>query len=134
MRFIPVEIRQALRRLAATPLLSVGAILTLALGIGSAVVMVDVVDRLLLRPPAEVSDPDRIARVYVGMGQSYIEVTGYPTLEALGTMHDELEASAAYLSESLTLGRGPGARRLETVAQSGSYFTVLGLRPEIDPG
>ncbi len=131
MRLIPAEIRQALRRLTATPLLSLGAILTLALGIGSAVVMVDVLDRLLLRAPAEVSDPDRIARVYVGMGQSYGERTGYPTFEALATMHDELEASAACFNETLSLGRGPGARRLETVAHSGDYFTVLGLQPEI---
>ena len=70
MRLIPAEIRQALRRLAATPLLSIGAMLILALGIGSAVVMTDVLDRLLLRPPAQVADPDRVARVYVRMGQS----------------------------------------------------------------
>jgi putative ABC transport system permease protein len=131
MRLTSVEIRQALRRLAATPLLSLGAILTLALGIGSAVVMVDVLDRLLLRPPAQVNDPDRIARAYIGMGQSFMDRTGYTTFDALATMHDELEASAAYFGESLSLGRGPGARRLETVAHSGGYFTVLGLQPEI---
>ena len=55
--------RQALRRLSATPLLSATAILTLAVGIGSAVVMVDVLDRLLLRAPAHVTDPDRVARI-----------------------------------------------------------------------
>jgi predicted permease len=131
MRLIPAEIRQAFRRLAATPVLSLGAILILALGIGSAVVMVDVLDRLLLRAPAQVSDPDRIARVYIGMGQSFLDRGGYGTLEALGTLHDELEASAAYFTESLSLGRGPGARRLETVAHSGGYFAVLGLLPEI---
>ncbi len=60
---IPVDVRHASRRLAATPLLSLGAMLTLALGIGSAVVMVDVLDRLLLRAPAQVTDPDRVARV-----------------------------------------------------------------------
>ena len=63
MLMTPAEIRQAVRRLAATPLLSLGAILTLALGIGSAVIMADVLDRLLLRAPMQVSDLDRIARV-----------------------------------------------------------------------
>jgi predicted permease len=131
MRLIPAEVRQALRRLAATPLLSSGAVLTLSLGIGCAVVMVDVLDRLLLRPPAQVTDPDRVARVYVGMGQSYLERTGYATFEAVATMQDEIEASAAYFSAALSLGRGPGARRLETIAHTPGYFEVLGLQPAI---
>lgn len=131
MRVIPSQARQALRRLTATPLLSVTAILTLAVGIGSAVVMVDVLDRLLLRAPAHVTDPDRVARIYVRMGDSYIGRTGYAAFEALGSMHDELEASAACFTESLSLGRGSGARRLEVLAHSGGYFDLLGLRPEI---
>ena len=131
MRLIPSQARQALRRLSATPLLSVAAILTLAIGIGSAVVMVDVLDRLLLRAPAHVTDPDRVARIYVRIGDSYVDRTGHATFEALGSMRDELEASAAYFTESLSLGRGSGARRLEAVPHSGGYFDVLGLRPAI---
>ena len=66
------------------------------------------------------------------MGRSHtIDRTGYATFDALAAMRDEIEASAAYFSESLSLGRGPGARRLETVAHSGGYFAVLGLQPEI---
>ena len=81
---IPADVRHASRRLAATPLLSLGAMLTLALGIGSAVVMVDVLDRLLLRAPAQVTDPDRVARVYFGSGNGYVgDLTDYPTFEAL---------------------------------------------------
>jgi predicted permease len=124
-------LRQALRRLSATPLLSVTAILTLAVGIGSAVVMVDVLDRLLLRAPAHVADPDRVARLYVRIGDSYSERTGHGAFEALASMRDELEASAAYFTESLSLGRGSGARRLEALAHSGGYFAVLGIQPEI---
>lgn len=131
MRVIPSEARQALRRLAATPALSATAILTLAIGIGSAVVMVDVLDRLLVRAPAHVTDPDRVARIYVRLGDSYIDRTGYATFEALGSMRDELEASAAYFTESLSLGRASKARQVEAVAHSGGYFDVLGLQPAI---
>jgi len=76
---IPADLRQAARRLAATPVLSLGAIIILALGIGSAVVMADVLDRLLLRAPARVSDPDRVARLYVGFGngRSYVDRIDY---------------------------------------------------------
>lgn len=131
MQLVPSQARQALRRLSATPLLSATAILTLAIGIGSAVVMVDVLDRLLLRAPAQVSDPDRVARTYVRMGNSYMERTGHATFEALAAMRDELEASAAYFTESLSLGRGSGARQLESLAHSGGYFAVLGIQPQV---
>ena len=129
MHLIPASVVHALQRLGATPLLSLGAMLTLALGVGSAVVMADVLDRLLLRPPAQIADPDRVARVYVGSaGGSYMELTGYSTLEAIATV-DQVEASAAYYVESLSLGLGQKARRLEAVAHSRDYFTVLGVQP-----
>jgi len=84
MRQMMADIRHGLRRLAATPLLSVGATLILAVGIGSAVVMVDVLDRLLLRVPARVKDPDRVSRVYVGIADgSYVNRTDYATFDAL---------------------------------------------------
>lgn len=132
MRFIPADVRQAARRLAATPLLSLGAILILALGIGAAVVMVDVLDRLLLRAPARVSDPDRVARVYVGFNNgrsSYVNRTDYAAFEAIAGMGSALEASAVFFTEPLTLGRGQNARQLEAVAHSRDYFAVLGVEP-----
>lgn len=130
MQVIPAEVNHALRRLTATPVLSLAAVLTLALGIGSAVVMADVVDRLLLRAPAHVADPDRVARLYVGRGdRSFIGIIDYATFESLAAAHEELEGSAAYFSEQLTMGRGPEARRLEVVAHSQGYFDVLGVKP-----
>ena len=131
MRLIPADLRHAVRRLAATPWLSIAAMLTLALGIGSAVVMIDVLDRLLLRAPAHVTDPDRVARVYVGVGRSYMDRTDYATFDALATLKDDVEASAVYLTESLSLGRGTRARQVESIAHSGGYFAVLGLTPQL---
>lgn len=108
MAVIPASGRHAWRRLASTPFLSLGAVLILALGIGSA----DVLDRVLLRAPAQVSDADRVARVYVGM-QSFRPIAACSTLEALATMDEEPQASAAYFTEELSLGRGEHARQLE---------------------
>jgi putative ABC transport system permease protein len=131
MQPVPAEVGHAFRRLIATPALSIASVLTLALGIGSAVVMVDVLDRLLLRAPAHVADPDRVVRGYLARGTSYMSHSGYGTFEALAALHDELDAVATYFAESLSLGRGARARRIETVAHSGAYFTVLGVQPEI---
>jgi putative ABC transport system permease protein len=124
------DVRQGLRRLIATPLLSLGATLILAVGIGSTVVMVDVLDRLLLRAPAHVTDPDRVSRVYVGgPGRSYMDRTGYATFEALAA--DDFESTAIYLTESLSLGRGVRASQVNVVAQSGGYFAVLDVQPRL---
>jgi hypothetical protein len=123
-------IRYALRRLAAAPILSLAALLTLSLGIGSAAMMGDVVDRLLLRAPAHVSDPERVSRVYVGIqGRSYVQLTEYSTFEAISGMREELAAAAAYFAETLSLGRGERARAVETVAHTADYFPVLGVQP-----
>ena len=133
MRLIPADVRQAARRLIATPSLSIGAVLILSLGIGSAVVMADVLDRLLLRAPAHVTDPDRVSRIYIGIGApvSYIDRLDYTTFEALEGLRDELEASAVFSSESLSLGRGLQTRRLEAVVHSPNYFAALGVQPFI---
>src|SRR5215218_5533333 len=126
---IGTDIRYALRRIAATPGLSIAALLTLSLGIASAALMGDVVDRLLLRPPAHIGEPERVARVYAGIsGRSYVELTDYTTFEALSGMRDELAATAVYFAETLSLGRGERARALEATAHSGDYFAVLGVQ------
>lgn len=131
MTGIAADLRQALRRIRSTPLVSFAAVLTVALGIGSSVVMTDMLDRLLLRAPAHVTDPDRVARAYVGSRGSFFDRTGYATFEAISTLADDLEASATYFTESLTLGRGANARQVEAVAHSSDYFKVLGVQPHI---
>src|SRR5687768_15822249 len=126
------DVHQGLRRLTATPLLSLGATLILAIGIGSAVIMVDVLDRLLLRAPAHVTDPDRVSRVYVGApGGSYIDRMDYATFEAIAAVGDDVESSAVFMTQTLSLGRGLDARPVESLAYGGDYFAVIGVRPEL---
>ena len=128
-RLIPADVRQALRRLTAAPFLTLGAILTLAIGIGSAVVMVDILDRMLLRAPAHVTDPDRVSRVYLVWPGGSMDHIGYPAYEAVSGLHDEVEAAATYFTEELSLGRGSDARQIQAVAQTLDYFAVLGVQP-----
>ncbi|CAN5742440.1 hypothetical protein BH23GEM10_BH23GEM10_12700 [soil metagenome] len=59
------SLRYALRSLARSPGLSIGVIIAFALGIGANLTMYDVVDRLLLRPPAHLAEPDALRRIYV---------------------------------------------------------------------
>lgn len=130
MQVVPTAVRQALRRLAATPLLSIAAVVTLAPGIASTVVMADVLDRLLLRAPAHVREPERVKRLYLSWGRGeHFDRIGYGAFEAVRPLHGEIEDSAVFFSETLSLGRGRSARSIEITSHTPAYFDVLGGRP-----
>jgi len=82
------DLRFALRRLAMHPASTLAAVTLLALGIGTAVLMADMLDRLLIRPPAHVGAPDRVARLYTQSpktGTVHPLITNVVTMERLGS-------------------------------------------------
>jgi putative ABC transport system permease protein len=132
---ILLDLRFAFRRLAAEPLLTLVAAATLALGVSATVVMGDILDRLLLRPPPHVSDPDRVVRFYA---RSTVEGAFVPYVTTWDTFaeyarqpHEDAEALAVYRSADLSLGVGPDARQVAVVSHSREYFDVLGMRPAL---
>jgi hypothetical protein len=62
VRTTTASVARGLRR---SPGFSAAVIVTLALGIGANATMYGIVDRLLLQPPRQIADPDRVARVFV---------------------------------------------------------------------
>jgi putative ABC transport system permease protein len=129
---ILIETRHAVRRLRHDPAIALAAAVTLALGVGATVVMADMLDRLLIRPPSHVTAADRVARFYLPIGPAFhFSATSYPVFQRLSSsVGAELEYAAAYLKEELTLGRGPEAERVHVVAHSRAYFDVLGISAE----
>jgi hypothetical protein len=123
------DLRFAVRRLARQPVSTLAALGVLALGVGATVVMADMLDRLLLRPPPFVSAPERVARIYEGGGQRAATFTSnVATIDALArATGDDVEGWAGYLSERLSLGRGTSAERVEVVSHTDAYFDVMGL-------
>ncbi|PYP44783.1 MAG: hypothetical protein DMD50_13265, partial [Gemmatimonadetes bacterium] len=59
------DLRYALRTLARSPRFALAVVLSLALGIGTDVTMLGLVDSLLFRPPAHVRDVDRLVDIRV---------------------------------------------------------------------
>src|SRR6185503_1059180 len=57
------DTRLALRRMRATPGLTLAIVMTLALGIGTNAAMFQIADRLLFEPPSGVASPNRLATV-----------------------------------------------------------------------
>lgn len=118
---IPDDLKAAARHLIGQPLYAAAAAVTLSLAVGANVLMLDTVDRLLLRPPAEVAEPERVVRFYFnfGPGTSFGSVTNPVVAEdfeqRLGAY---VESVATYSSETLSLGRGPEARKLNVVDYS----------------
>ncbi len=110
------------------------AIALLTVGVSSAVVLVDALDRLLLRPPSHVDHPALVRRLYAGAPDElpYRLVDSYVTLERLaaGTRH-EIEAIAPYFHERIGSGHGRRATRFDAIAFGAAYFDVLGIVPHL---
>ncbi len=132
---IAQDIRYALRGLRREPAFTGFAVVTLALGIGANAAMFGVVDRLLLRGPDHLTDPDRLVRFTTtvtrpGMGEVTHAAMGYVMYDNLRKSGSPLFAGyAAYTSEgTFTLGRGREARQIRGGAASADFFPLLGVR------
>ena len=129
------DLRYACRRLARSPGLSLGIVLTLALGIGANATMFGVVDRLLLRPPAHLVEPDSIVRIgveremRVGQARRTSDWLTFPDFRDLEAA-ESFTAVAAHSRQNLIVGRGAEARPVAATLVSGAYFPMLGVQPE----
>ena len=115
---------------------TLAALALLTIGVSSTVVLADVVDRLLLRPPTHVDDPARVRRVYAatvgGNGRMSLLTSNYVTMERLAAgLHGEIDALATYQHERIGSGRGADASRFEAIDFSEGYFDVLGITPAL---
>ena len=129
------DIRYALRGLRREPAFTGFAIATLALGIGANAAMFGVVDRLLLRGPDHVRDPDRLVRFTFtvtrpAQGEVTYGTMGYVVYDNFRKSGSTLfDGYAAYTSEgSFTLGRGRDSRQVRGGAASSGFFPLLGVR------
>jgi predicted permease len=128
------EIRFATRSLARSPGFVLAAVITLALGIGANATIFGVVDRLLLRPPPHIDDPDRLIKLGVTWQNDGRDVRqgsfAYPVFKALrdrGSLFDDVAAMS--IEVTAPLGRGTDARDLRALLVSASYFPLLGIVP-----
>ena len=95
------DIAYAARSLRREPLLATVVVVTLALGIGANAAMFGIVDRLLLRGPEHVREPEGVARVYLTrdepeIGRFTTETHGYVVYEAMKSAGPVFERVGAY--------------------------------------
>jgi len=111
-------------------------VLTLALGIGANTTMAGVIDRLLLRAPAQVREPDRVARLMTVTpnprgGVLVGSHANYPMLLDLQQETSVFESVAAVMPLNLSLGVGAEAVGVRASLVSASFFPLLGVTPAL---
>jgi putative ABC transport system permease protein len=129
------DLRYAARSLRAKPALTLGIVLTLALGIGANAAMFGIVDRLLFRVPAYLADASRTHRVYFSWWRDgrntvsrntqfarYLDVTRATT---------SFSAVAAFQTREMVVGQGADARNMLVGVVSGNYFEFFDAKPAL---
>ncbi len=132
---IRAAVRQATRGLRRSPGLTAAVVLTLGLGIGVNAAMFGVVDRILLRAPDQIENPDMVRRLYRDgyfFGRpTVMSATTYPDVVDLRTIPEFASVGATTSANPVTLGAGEGARQLQAVRATFDFFTTLGVKAEL---
>ena len=128
------DLRYAARRLVRDRATTSFILLTLALGIGINVTAFSVVDRVLLRGPQYVRDPDRIVRFYARVDRpslmpSTMPWMPYSTFTALQEGMRSAEGVAAYGARIVMVGSGVSSRTRRVMNANSYLFPLLGVRP-----
>jgi predicted permease len=126
------DVRYGLRMLVKKPTFTIVAVLTLALGVGANTAIFSIVNAVLLRS-LPYRDPDRLVRIFFnepGVGLRDVRFSK-PELDDLQTRAGVFEDVTPIFegSENLTGVKQP--ERVEGVNASFSYFSMLGVIPQI---
>ncbi|HEU4565571.1 MAG TPA: ABC transporter permease [Gemmatimonadaceae bacterium] len=129
------DLRYAARSLLRAPGFTIAAVLCLAIGIGANATMFGVVDTLLLRPPRHVTEPERVARLYIrrdvpGFGTIFASNVSYPDLEDWSRV-PVFEKVGGFFTSDASIGRGPDAVEERVGLATPSFFPLLGVRPAL---
>jgi predicted permease len=122
------DARIGLRLLRRNPGFAAAAVLTLALGLGSAVAMFSVVDAVLLKP-LPFREPERLVRVWEAKDPGDRNVAnGWNVLDWRERSHS-LSALAAIQATGVNLAGAGDPVAVPALAVQGEFFSILGVPP-----
>lgn len=125
--------RYAVRSLLRQPVYALTVVLTFGVGLGANVAVFSLLDATLLRP-LPFTRPDELMAVSLRMPveRGFTDMTwSFPKYEMFAREQQSFAATAVWSPAGLTLSRPDGAERLDGETVSSSYFSVLGLRPQM---
>src|SRR5271163_4027901 len=126
------DVRYACRMLLKTPGFALIAILTLALGIGANIAAFSIVDGVLLRP-LPFTHSEQLVRVFDDLRSSNAKDIGM----SVPQFWDYRDRAGIFQDISViwpitaNLTRVDRAQRMEALATSANYFTMLGVAPQL---
>ena len=119
--------RVARRALVRSKGYSITVVATLALGIGAAVTIFSVVDRVLIRP-LPYTDSHELVALYQQSQTGNIRLVSYPTMQDWARTNVGLSGLAWIRGDGLTLEQADGPQRVPTGFVSPGFFKVMGQR------
>jgi predicted permease len=125
------DIRYALRLLRRSPLFTVTAALSLAIGIGANTTIFSIASALLLRPLPGLSDPSRLVDIGRTQNGSGFDNLSYPNYRDYRERQKSLTDVYAARPDPvpLSLATSSDAVRIYGAVVSANYFAILGVRP-----
>jgi predicted permease len=121
-----IDLRLALRSLRATPIVSVVAVLSLALGIGANTAIFSLVDSLLLRA-LPVADPQRLAVVNDADATAGQPSWTYAIWDNIRQRAQIFDGACAWSSLRFNLAQGGELQPVDGLFVTGAYFSTLGV-------
>jgi len=125
------DVRRSIRALRANPIVSLVAVLSLALGIGANTAIFSLVNGLLLRA-LPVAEPDRLVTISsdqaitlgfkAGLGWSYA------MWDPLRQQSQAFDGALAWSNQRFNLAAGGEMQPADGLITSGDFFTVLGVK------
>ncbi len=130
------EVRYAARGILRQRMFALASILTMGIGISATITVFSLSDALLNRAPAGVQDPGRVVGATLSEGTSLenpnrIQLFAPPQVYALDEIDGPFLAVAGYNRIPAVANLPERAVPVNLEMGSGSYFTLLGIRPAL---
>ena len=129
------DLRYSLRQLRRSPGFTASVIVTLGLGLGANAAMFGLLDRLLLRPPAHVREPEQVRRVYLhipeGNREAIVSEISYRRLTELQRGAAGAIDLAGMVQNPVVVGEAEETREIRGAIVSPNFFPMLGVRPHL---
>ena len=125
--------RHAVRALVRSPLFTLTAVLSVAIGVGATTAIMTLADTLLLRPPPGIGAPERLVNVGRTQNGEGFDNFSYPNFADYRDRTRTLSGLAAMQMEprSLSLAGPDGGEPIQGTIVSGNFFDVLQARPAV---